>query len=74
MVLTLELDGEVSPDAPEGTVLELGEPFLARGPLAALGLDTSGMRLLQLGGAGVLTMLGLLLGLASVLVLRRRRV
>lgn len=74
VVLTLELDGEVSPDAPEGTVLELGEPFLARGPLAALGLDTSGMRLLQLGGAGVLTMLGLLLGLASVLVLRRRRV
>lgn len=73
VVLTLELDGEPAEDAPEGSVLELGEPFLERGPLARLGLDAAGVRLLQIGGAGALTLLGLLLGLSGVLVLRRRR-
>lgn len=73
VVLTLALDGEVAEDAPEGSVLELGEPFLPRGPLSGIGLDVSGRELLLLGGAGTLTVLSALLGIAGLLVLRMRR-
>jgi hypothetical protein len=73
VVLTLALDGEIAEDAPEESVLELGRPLLPRGPLSGLGLDVSGRELLLLGGAGVLTVLGVLLGIAGLLVLRRRR-
>lgn len=73
VVLTLEVVGEVAEDAPEGTVLELGETTVTRGPLSALGIDASWGRLAMFGGAGLLTLLGLLTAVAGMLVLRMRR-
>lgn len=73
VVLTLEVDGDPAEDAPEGSVLELGQTTLERGPLAALGIDASWGQLAMIGGAGMLTVLGLLAGIAGVLVLRLRR-
>ena len=73
VVLTLEVEGEVAEDAPEGTVLELGETAVTSGPLSSLGIDASWGRLAMFGGAGLLTLLGLLSGIAGVLVLRMRR-
>lgn len=73
VVLTLEVDGEVAEDAPEGTVLELGETRVTSGPLSSLGIDASWGRLAMFAGAGALTLLGLLSSIAGVLVLRMRR-
>ncbi|MGP9537584.1 hypothetical protein ACT3SP_06205 [Brachybacterium sp. AOP43-C2-M15] len=73
VVLTLELDGEIAEDDPEGTVLELGETGVDRGLLASLGIGTSAGRLVMLAGAGALTLAGLVTGAAGVLVLRLRR-
>lgn len=70
-ILTLEVEGEVAEDAAEGTVLELGDTTSHRGGL----LDPTTMtgRVLLYGGAGMLGLLGLALGVAGVLVLRPRR-
>ncbi|ASK66703.1 hypothetical protein CFK39_13795 [Brachybacterium avium] len=73
VVLTLEVDGEVAEDAPEGSVLELGETTVTSGPLSFAGIDASWGRLAMFGGAGLLTLLGLLTGIAGMLVLRMRR-
>lgn len=73
VVLTLEVEGDAAENAPEDSVLELGETTLEHGPLAALGIETSWGRLAMFAGAGVLTVLGLLAGIAGVLVLRLRR-
>ncbi|MGO1199725.1 MAG: hypothetical protein ACTHV2_00315 [Brachybacterium sp.] len=73
VVLTLEVEGEVAEDAPEGTVLELGETTVTRGPLSSLGIDASWGRLARFGGAGLLILLGLLTAIAGMLVLRMRR-
>ncbi|WP_394214416.1 hypothetical protein [Brachybacterium vulturis] len=73
VVLTLEVEGEVAEDAPEGTMLELGETTVTSGPLSSLGIDASWGRLAMFGGAGLLTLLGLLTGIAGMLVLRLRR-
>lgn len=73
VVLTLEVEGDPAEDAPEGSVLELGQTTLEHGPLAVLGIDASWGQLVKFGGAGMLTVLGLLAGIAGVLVLRLRR-
>ena len=73
VVLTLEVEGDAAENAPEDPELELGETTLEHGPLAALGIETSWGRLAMFAGAGVLTVLGLLAGIAGVLVLRLRR-
>lgn len=75
LVLTLEVEGEVSDDAAEGDVLELGEISGSDGGGGLLGLgDWSPARLLMLAGAAVLGLLGLVTFLAgsAVLLLRRR--
>ncbi len=68
VVLTLEVEGEVAEDAAEGTVLELGETTVSSGPL-----DGSLGRIALVVGAGMLTLLALVTGVAGVLVLRLRR-
>lgn len=73
LILTLEVEGEPAEDAAEGSVLELGDATVQHGPLSALGIDASWSRLAAFTGAGALTMLGMLSGLAGVLVLRHRR-
>jgi len=73
VVLTLEVEGEPSEDAPDGTVLELGTTTVEHGPLAALGIEASWARLATYAGAGALALLGLVTGVAGVLVLRLRR-
>ncbi|MDN5900420.1 MAG: hypothetical protein L0H74_10165 [Brachybacterium sp.] len=73
VVLTLEVEGEPSGDAPEGSVLDLGETTVTSGPLSFAGIDASWGRLAMFGGAGLLTLLGLLTGIAGMLVLRMRR-
>jgi hypothetical protein len=72
VVLTLEVDGEAAGDAEE-PVLELGETSVEHGPLATLGIEASWGRLAMFMGAGALTLLGLVTGVAGVLVLRLRR-
>jgi len=75
LVLTLEVEGEVSGDAAEGDVLELGDTSGSDGGEGLLGLgDWSPARLLMLAGAAVLGVLGLVAFVAgsAVLLLRRR--
>ncbi|ATG55248.1 hypothetical protein CFK41_11100 [Brachybacterium ginsengisoli] len=73
LILTLEVEGDPAEGAAEGSVLELGDATMQHGPLSALGIDASWSRLAAFAGAGALTMLGVLSGLAGVLVLRHRR-
>jgi len=54
-------------------VLELGTTTVEHGPLAALGIEASWARLATYAGAGALALLGLVTGVAGVLVLRLRR-
>lgn len=73
VVLTLEVDGEVAEDAADPTVLELGETTASHGPLAFLGVDASLGRIALFAAAGLLTLIGLVTGIAGVLVLGLRR-
>ncbi|MFC7458586.1 hypothetical protein ACFQS2_15465 [Brachybacterium sp. GCM10030267] len=70
LILTLEVEGEVAPDAVEGTVLELGETTSQRDGLfgSAGGLG----RVAMFVGAGLLTVTALVTGVAGILVLRLR--
>ncbi|WP_162801486.1 hypothetical protein [Brachybacterium saurashtrense] len=73
LVLTLEVEGERAEDAAEEPVLDSGETTLEHGPLSSLGIDAPWSRLAMVAGAGALALLGLLTGIAGIVVLRARR-
>ncbi|WP_193104323.1 hypothetical protein [Brachybacterium sp. FME24] len=74
LILTLEVEGEVAKDAADGTVLELGETTSTAGAGGGLFGGQGGLgRVAMIAGAGLLTVMALVSGVAGALVLRLRR-